>query len=144
MVPGHALNTTTLCFKDHHSQSSADWPPEAHNQSQLNHTASSRPKHKHFKALLPHRPHKSSPHFLCEQGNNMSSQPRPLQTIINFRMVPSITPAHSASLTDMASPLTSCHTPKATWWGSKVAQHPGYAHLSPWPSPMPQSPSVGS
>ncbi|MCG8622788.1 MAG: hypothetical protein MJE68_12430, partial [Proteobacteria bacterium] len=41
--------------------------------------------HKHFKAVLPHRPHKSLPHFLCGRGNNMSPQPHPLQTIVSFR-----------------------------------------------------------
>ena len=35
--------------------------------------------------ILPHRPHKSSPHFLCGRGNNTSSQPHPLQTIVSLR-----------------------------------------------------------
>ena len=63
-------------------------PPEAHNQSQLKHTASSRPKHTqtlNLEAVLPHRPRKSSPHFLCGRSNNTSSQPHPLQTIVSFR-----------------------------------------------------------
>ena len=77
-------------------------------------------KAKHFKAVLPHRPHKSSTHFLCGWGNNTSSQPHPLQTIGNFRpAVRSPQPAYSASLTDMASSLTTWHAPKATYRGSK-------------------------
>ena len=40
--------------------------------------------HKHFKAVLPHRPHKCSPHFQCGRGNNTLSQPHQLQTFVGF------------------------------------------------------------
>ena len=98
-------------------------PPEANNQSQLKHTEGQN-THKHLEAVLPHCPHKSSPHFLCGRGNNTSSQPHPLQTIVSFR--PAVrAPAYSASLTDIASPLTSCHAPKASSRGSKVTTASG-------------------
>ena len=90
----------------------------SHNQFQLKHSFLKAKTYKHFKAVLPHSPHKSSPHFLCGRGSNTSSKPHPLQTIVTTRQlpsgrtVPSITPAYSASLSDMASPLTSCHAPK--------------------------------
>ena len=61
-------------------------PPEAHNQSQLyTQLPQGQNTHKHLEAVLPHRPRKSSPHFLCGRGNNTSSQPHPLQTIVSFR-----------------------------------------------------------
>ena len=41
--PGHTHNSNTPCLKDP-SQSSADWPPETHEQSHKNRTASTRPK----------------------------------------------------------------------------------------------------
>ena len=40
-------------------------------------------------------------------------------------------PAYSASLTDMASPLTPCHAPIVTWRGAKVAPNSRYAHRVP-------------
>ena len=81
-------------------------PPEAHNQSQLKHTASSRPKHTQtlFKAVLPHRPHESLRHFLCGRGNNMpiaTTSASNHRQLPSSRTVPSIAPAYSASLTHL-------------------------------------------
>ena len=119
------------CPKQHHpvpqgspfSFSSADLatecPPEAHNQSIPIKTQlpQGQNTHKHFKAVLPHRPHKRSPHFLCGWGNNViaiaTTSASNLCQLPSNRMVPSITTAYSASLTDIASSLTSCHAPKA-------------------------------
>ena len=64
--------------------------------------------------------------------------------IFTLQTLPLITPAYSASLPDIASPLTSCHTLKATWRSSKFRLHPGHGHLLPRPGPMPQYPSIGS
>ena len=36
--------STTLCLKDHLSQSTVDWPPEVHKQSHKKHTAITTPK----------------------------------------------------------------------------------------------------
>ena len=121
--------------------------PEAHNQSQLKHAHSCQNTHKYFKAVLSHYPHKSSLHFLCGRGNITSLQPHPLQTIVSFRPAVQYSWSHqaySASLTGMASPLTSCHAPTATWRDSKVTRHPEHAHPLPWPSPTPQCLSIGS
>ena len=86
--PGHAQISTTL--KDHHSQSSANWPPEAHNQSQLKQLLQG-----HSATL-----HTSSPHFLCGRGNYIiaTTSASNHRQLPSSRMVPSITPAYSASL----------------------------------------------
>ena len=100
--PGHAQNSTTLRLKDCHSQLSVTGcPPEAHPSS-----ASS--------------PHKSSPHFLCGQSNTSSSQPHPLRTIVT-----SLSDRTGVRCLINCSPLTSCHAPRGTWQGAKVAPNSG-------------------
>ena len=76
-------------------------PPEALNQSQLKHTASSRPKHTQTLGGRSATPptqeltsFQSSPHFLCGRSNNTSLQPHPLQTIVSFRPAVRSPPSH--------------------------------------------------
>ena len=40
--------------------------------------------HNSITTVPPHRPHKSSPHFLCGRSNTTSSQPHPLHTFVAF------------------------------------------------------------
>jgi hypothetical protein len=84
--------------------------------------------HNSFTAVLPHRPHKSSPHFLCGRSNTTPLKPHPLYTIVASRTVLSV---YTASLTDMPSPLTSCHAHGSIWRGPKVTPNRGHAHPSP-------------
>lgn len=64
---GHAQNSTTVPQGPPFS-SSGDWLLETHNWSQLN-TASLTRIHTNPSRLLPHHPHKSSPHFMCRWNN---------------------------------------------------------------------------
>ena len=91
-------------------------PPEAHNQSQLKHPASSRPKCTQIlqglSAALPTQEHTSFPVW-AEQYSLITTT-----SASNHRHAPSgrtgisIAPLYGASVTDMASPLTSCHAPR--------------------------------
>ena len=80
-------------------------PPEANNQSQLKHRASSRPKHTNTWRPFCHTAHTRAHLISCVGGattrhrNHIHSNHRQLPS---SRTVPSIAPACSASLTDMA------------------------------------------
>ena len=91
-------------------------PPEAHNQSQLKHPASSRPKCTQLlqglSAAPPTQELTSFPVW-AEQYSVITTT-----SASNHRHVPSgrtgisTAPAYGASLTDMASPLTPRHAPR--------------------------------
>jgi hypothetical protein len=114
--------------------SSSDWPPEVHRQSHLNHTAST---NNCLTAVLPHHPHKSSPHFLWGRSNTTPLQPYP------HRRLPSgpTVPVYTASLTDMPS-LSTAHG--SIWRYSKVTLCRRHAHPSPKPSRLLRWQSTGS
>ena len=104
-------------------------PPEAHNQSQLKHTASSRPKHTQTlggrSATPPTQELTSFPVWAGQQHVIATTSASNHRQLPSSRTGPSIAPPYSASLTDMASPLTSCHAPKASSRGSKVTTASG-------------------
>ena len=103
-------------------------PPEAHNQSQLKHTASSRPKHTQTlggRSATP--PTQELTSFLCGRSNNTSSQPHPLQTIVSFRTAVQAPRSHRVQCLINRHGLTFdlLPRPKASWPGSKVTTASG-------------------
>ena len=110
-------------------------PPEAHKQSHLNHRASSRPKHTqilHGRAAAPPTQELTSFPVWAEQLLPITTTSTLHHRCLpSGHTVPSITPVYTASLTDMPSPLTSCHAHRSTWRGSKVTRNRGHAHQSP-------------
>jgi hypothetical protein len=90
--------------------SSIDWPQENHQH--LNHTASSNTRNC-FTAVLPHRQHKSSLHFLWGWSNTTKLHLHPHRSLPSGPTVP----VYTASFTDMPSPLTAHGS---TWRCSKV------------------------
>ena len=141
-------NNTTLCLKDHHSQLNAECSPQS--IPIKTHSFLKAKTHTNTSRSFCHTAHTRA-HLISCMGRvtiRHDNHIHALQTIANFRTavrpVPSITPTYSASLTGMASCLTSCHAPTAIWRGSKVTPHPGYAHLSLLPDSTPQCPSIDS
>jgi hypothetical protein len=131
--------------------SSIDWPPAVHRQFHLKHSflMIKAKTHYSFTAMLPHCPHKSSPHLL-EQHYPIATissshhrrlpssfplgaeQHHPIATITtsHHRHLPSgpIVPVYTASLTDMPSPMTAHGS---TWQCSKVTPCRSHPHPSP-------------